>query len=52
MQGGVIAYEMAAQLVYSGERVELVILLDFPALPNIPERPQSISKRPFGRPLV
>ena len=36
--GGVIAYEMASQLVRSGERVELVAMLDA-VVPGIQERP-------------
>ena len=36
--GGVIAYEMASQLVRSGESVELIAMLDA-ALPGIQERP-------------
>ena len=39
--GGVIAYEMASQLIRSGESVELVAMLDA-ALPGIQERPGAL----------
>jgi thioesterase domain-containing protein len=42
--GGVIAYEMAAQLLRTGETIELVALLEA-ALPNAPERPGRIRER-------
>ena len=42
--GGVIAYEMASQLVHAGERVELVAMLDA-ALAGIEERPGLNTKR-------
>jgi acyl-CoA synthetase (AMP-forming)/AMP-acid ligase II/thioesterase domain-containing protein len=46
--GGVIAYEMASQLVRAGERVELVALLDAPT-PQAPKKAGRIAKRRLGR---
>jgi len=46
--GGVIAYEMASQLVRAGERLELVAMLDA-ALPNIAERPGRINQQRLDR---
>jgi thioesterase domain-containing protein len=46
--GGVIAYEMARQLVQAGENVELVVLLET-ARPNAPERPGRIAEQRLGR---
>jgi len=46
--GGVIAYEMASQLVRSGERVELVAMLDA-ALPGIQERPRRTREQRLDR---
>jgi thioesterase domain-containing protein len=42
--GGVIAYEMASQLLHSGENVELVALLDA-ATPQAPKRRQQRFRR-------
>jgi acyl transferase domain-containing protein/thioesterase domain-containing protein len=46
--GGVIAYEMASQLVRSGENVELVAMLDA-ALPGIQEKPGRTSELRVAR---
>jgi thioesterase domain-containing protein len=46
--GGVIAYEMASQLVRAGERVDLVGLLDA-ATPRAPKRPGRVTKQRVGR---
>jgi FkbH-like protein len=46
--GGVIAYEMASQLVRAGESVDLLILLDA-ARPNAPKRSGRITKQRLGR---
>jgi FkbH-like protein len=46
--GGVIAYEMASQLVHAGERVELVALLDA-AAPRAPKIPGRVTKQRFRR---
>ena len=46
--GGVIAYEMAAQLVRSGEKVELVALLDAPT-PHAEKRRGRISQHRLER---
>jgi acyl transferase domain-containing protein/thioesterase domain-containing protein/acyl carrier protein len=46
--GGVIAYEMASQLVRSGESVELVAMLDA-ILPGIQERPGRIREQRLDR---
>ena len=46
--GGVIAYEMASQLVRAGERVELVALLDA-VTPQAPKRAGLITKHRLGR---
>ncbi len=46
--GGVIAYEMASQLVRAGESVELVALLEA-ALPEAAERPGRITEQRAGR---
>jgi len=46
--GGVIAYEMASQLVRAGESVELVALLET-ATPKAPERPRRIKEQRLGR---
>jgi thioesterase domain-containing protein len=46
--GGVIAYEMASQLIRAGESVELVALLET-AAPNAPERPGRIRQQRFER---
>jgi acyl transferase domain-containing protein/thioesterase domain-containing protein len=46
--GGVIAYEMASQLVRYGESVELVAMLDA-ALPGIQERPGRVTEERLGR---
>jgi thioesterase domain-containing protein len=46
--GGVIAYEMASQLIRAGERVDLVAMLDA-ALPHIAERPGRINQQRFDR---
>jgi len=42
--GGVIAYEMAVQLIRAGERVDLVALLES-VTPGAPERPRRIRKQ-------
>jgi FkbH-like protein len=51
--GGVIAYEMAKQLIESGEPIELVVLLDA-ALPGTAKRKDRIARKRLGRvnPLV
>jgi thioesterase domain-containing protein len=46
--GGVIAYEMASQLLQKGESVELLALLDA-ATPHAPKRRGRITKERFGR---
>lgn len=46
--GGVIAYEMASQLVRAGDRVEFVALLDA-ASPHAQKRAGRIAKQRFGR---
>jgi thioesterase domain-containing protein len=46
--GGVIAFEMACQLVCAGERVDLVALLET-ATPRAPKRPGLISGQRLGR---
>jgi len=46
--GGVIAYEMASQLVRAGEAVDLVALLDAPT-PHAPKRAGRIAKQRLGR---
>ena len=46
--GGVIAYEMASQLVRAGESVELVALLDA-ATPQAVKRPGRITRQRLGR---
>jgi thioesterase domain-containing protein len=46
--GGVIAYEMASQLVQAGEKVELVALLDA-ATPQARKKPGLITKQRLGR---
>jgi thioesterase domain-containing protein len=46
--GGVIAYEMASQLVRAGEPVELVALLDAPT-PQAPKKAYRITKQRLGR---
>jgi thioesterase domain-containing protein len=46
--GGVIAYEMASQLLQKGESVELLALLDA-ARPHAPKRRGRITKERFGR---
>src|SRR5262249_3204094 len=46
--GGVIAYEMASQLLQKGESVELVALLEA-ATPHAPKRRGRITKERFGR---
>ena len=46
--GGVIAYEMALQLLHAGEIVELVALLDA-AKPQAPKRRWRVTKQRFGR---
>jgi thioesterase domain-containing protein len=46
--GGVIAYEMASQLVRAGERVELVAILDA-ATPQAAKRPGRITRQRLGR---
>jgi thioesterase domain-containing protein len=46
--GGVIAYEMASQMVRSGESVELLVLLEA-ATPDAQERPGRIRKQRLGR---
>jgi thioesterase domain-containing protein len=46
--GGVIAYEMASQLLRSGESIELVVLLDA-ATPQARKRPARITKERLGR---
>ena len=46
--GGVIAYEMASQLVRSGESVELVAMLDA-VLPGIQERPGRTTEQRLDR---
>jgi len=46
--GGVIAFEMASQLVRAGESVELVVLLDA-ATPRAPKRPGLIGSQRLGR---
>jgi thioesterase domain-containing protein/acyl carrier protein len=45
--GGVIAYEMASQLVHAGESVELVALLDA-VTPQAPKRVTPVTKRRSG----
>ena len=46
--GGVIAYEMASQLVHAGEKVEFVVLLDA-AAPQAPKRPMRVTKERLVR---
>ncbi len=46
--GGVIAHEMASQLVRMGERIELVALLDA-ATPQAPQRRGRIRRQQLGR---
>jgi thioesterase domain-containing protein len=46
--GGVIAYEMASQLIRAGEGVELVALLET-AAPNAPERPGRMRQQRLDR---
>ena len=46
--GGVIAYEMAKQLIESGEPIELVVLLDA-ALPGTAKRKGRIARMPLRR---
>ena len=46
--GGVIAYEMASQLVRAGESVELVAILDA-ATPQAAKRPGRIARQRLGR---
>jgi thioesterase domain-containing protein len=46
--GGVIAYEMACQLVQTCENVELLVLLET-ARPNAPERPGRVAEQRFER---
>jgi acyl-CoA synthetase (AMP-forming)/AMP-acid ligase II/thioesterase domain-containing protein/acyl carrier protein len=46
--GGVIAYEMASQLVRAGERVELVALFDAPT-PQAPKKIRRITTQRLGR---
>jgi thioesterase domain-containing protein len=46
--GGVIAYEMASQLLHAGEFVELVVLLDA-ATPQAPKRRRRITGQRFHR---
>jgi thioesterase domain-containing protein/acyl carrier protein len=46
--GGVIAYEMACQLVSAGEKVELLALLEA-AMPNASERPRLIAEQRRNR---
>jgi thioesterase domain-containing protein len=46
--GGVIAYEMASQLVRNGENVDLLVLLDA-ARPKAPKRPGRVTKQRLGR---
>jgi acyl transferase domain-containing protein len=46
--GGVIAYEMACQLVSAGEEVELLALLEA-AMPNASERPRLIAEQRRNR---
>lgn len=46
--GGIIAYEMASQLVRAGERVELVALLDA-ATPQGAKQPGRITRQRVGR---
>ena len=46
--GGVIAYEMASQLVHRGESVELVLLMDA-ATPQAHYRPRLIASHRLGR---
>lgn len=46
--GGVIAYEMASQLVRNGENVDLLVLLDA-ARPKAPKRPGRETRQRLGR---
>lgn len=46
--GGLIAYEMASQLVLQGERVDLVVLLDA-ATPHAPKKAGRVTKQRLGR---
>jgi thioesterase domain-containing protein len=46
--GGVIAFEMASQLIRAGEKVELVVLLDA-ATPRAPKRPGLVRSQRLGR---